>query len=96
MVDELDFSKEEEYVFLRKGNFCKNNFERRNIHCELLLNEKDVYTYIQKFIEERPYIQKIAFSDGCTLYQLNLFNWINKEYPYKDINQPLKRGPNGH
>lgn len=97
MVNELDFSEENKAFFEVQGNLLKKNFENRHVQTSLLYNTEEVYEYIQQFIKDRPYIKNVAFSDGVTLYQLNLFEWA-KENLGKDviINQPLKRGSNGH
>jgi hypothetical protein len=46
----------------------------------LLQNEIEVKTLIKSFVRERNYINKIAFSDSVTLYQLDLFDWIRERY----------------
>ena len=34
---------------------------------------------LRNLLKNRPYIKNVAFSDGVTLYQLNLFNWAKEE-----------------
>ncbi len=75
MVNELDFSEENSSFFEVQGNLLKKNFEKRHVQTSLLKNTEEVYEYIQQFILDRPYIKNVAFSDGVTLYQLNLFEW---------------------
>ena len=96
MVNEYDFSEENRLFFETQGSFLKKNFEKRHVDTTLLKNSEDVYSYIKEFIGKRPYIKNVAFSDGVTLYQLNLFNWAKNELGGVEINQPLKRGPGGH
>lgn len=81
----------------------KKAFEKRHVETSLLFHESEVYDYIKTFVSDRPYIKNIAFSDGVTLYQLDLFNWAQKELKSivvgggePTVNQPLKRGVNGH
>ena len=95
-VDECDFSKERSQLFDIQGGVAQRNFAKRHVEASLVSEKEEVYSYISKFIEERPYINSIAFSDGATLYQLELFNWVRKTYPDKDINQPLQRSRTGH
>ena len=92
MVDELNFEEEDKCFFHVQGGLLKNNFEKRNVDCTLMDDKNDIYDYIRNFIDSRPYIHNIAFSDGVTLYQLNLFDWVKKEYSQITVNQPLKRG----
>ena len=40
----------------------------------------EIYPFLQEFISQRSDIKDIAFSDGATLYELDLFNWINNNY----------------
>lgn len=78
MVNEYEFTEENKIFFETQGNLLKKNFERRHVETSLLYDNESVYAYIKKFIEDRPYIKNIAFSDGVTLYQLNLFNWAKE------------------
>lgn len=99
MVNELDFTEERRQLFDIQGGIMKRNFERRHVQCTLLHKKEDIYAFIEKYIftlQESERIEKIAFSDGVTLYQLDLFNWIKNKYPHFDINQPLERGNGGH
>lgn len=96
MVNEYDFTEENKIFFETQGNLLKKNFERRHVETSLLYDEESVYAYIKRFIEDRPYIKNIAFSDGVTLYQLNLFNWAKENLGGAEIKQPLRRGPGGH
>ncbi len=95
-VDELDFSREENFFFAKRGELLKKNFEKRFVETALLQDSEELKKFIIQFIADRPYIQNIAFSDGVTLYQLDIFNWIRETYPDKEINQPLERATNGH
>ncbi len=96
-VDELDFTNEFNTFFNIQGNSLKKKFEARRIKVHLLQNEIDIKALIKKFINERNYINKIAFSDSVTLYQLGLFDWIRETYKNDgyDINQPLQRSRTG-
>lgn len=99
MIDELDFTNEKRYLFERQGNLIKRNFERRNIKCTLLDSKEEVYDFLKIYINDliaNEKIEKIAFSDGVTLYQLGLFDWVRENYNFMDINQPLQRGSGGH
>ena len=96
MVNEYDFQEENKVFFETQGNLLKKNFEKRHVETSLLYNEESVYAYIKKFVEERPYIKNIAFSDGVTLYSLNLFNWAkdnlggrNQSALAKGLGRPL-------
>lgn len=96
MVNEYDFQEENKIFFETQGNLLKKNFEKRHVETSLLYNEESVYAYIKKFVEERPYIKNIAFSDGVTLYSLNLFNWAkdnlggrNQSALAKGLGRPL-------
>ncbi|NLW19634.1 MAG: LUD domain-containing protein [Candidatus Cloacimonetes bacterium] len=96
-VDELDFSAETQKLFEIKAGAIKRTFEQRRIQTQLLDDEEAVKAFITEFIAKRPEIKSIAFSDGVTLYQLDLFNWIQKQYGPKGfmINQPLERSETG-
>ncbi|MPN26539.1 hypothetical protein SDC9_173964 [bioreactor metagenome] len=57
----------------------------------------ELYSFIDKFIAERAYIQKISFSDSVTLYQLDVFKYIIEKYSdRKHIYCPLERSESGH
>jgi len=65
----------------------------------LLEDQDEVYSYIKEFVSQHPYINKIAFSDGVTLYQLDLFDYVLSEFSEfkdKEIILPLRRTPKGH
>ena len=58
--------------------------------------KNEVYNFIDEFVKERPHIHDIAFSDGVTLYQLDLFNWVKKHFKDYNVNEPLERSRTGH
>lgn len=95
-VNELDFVNEYRLFFERRASLCKKNFTRRNVQCAIMNSRDEVYPFIDDFISSHSDIKKIAFSDGVTLYQLGLFDYIKNKYPTYDINQPLERGSGGH
>ncbi len=95
MANEFIFEEEKKSFFEIQGNLLKKNFEKRNIPTSLLYKNEEVYEFIENFISDRPYIKNVAFSDGVTLYQLNLFDWARKNLRV-NINQPLERGEGGH
>lgn len=92
-VDELDFTNELKDLFEIQGAAIKRALETRRIQTHLLNDENEVRDYIRSFIAQRSQIRNIAFSDGVTLYQLDLFNWIKEEFGSAGftINQPLER-----
>lgn len=96
IVNERDFCNEESLFFSQQSCLLKKNFEKRNLPCSILNSSSEVYEYLETFISDRPYIKSIAFSDGVTLYQLNLFDWIKSNYGHLDIIQPLERSATGH
>lgn len=100
MIDELDFVQENKFLFEKKGDMLKRAFERRNVKCTLLESKNDIYPFLKNYVDDiytKEQIGKIAFSDGVTLYQLDLFNWFKSNYgDLLEINQPLERGPGGH
>lgn len=98
MVNELDFNKENEMLFSHRGVELIKNFNKRNLEVSLFQDSEDVYAYIEKFIIEHPYIHNISFSDGVTLYQLGLYQWVKDKYkePIFSVSEPLERGKNGH
>jgi hypothetical protein len=97
-VDELDFSKEHKAFFEIQGKVLKKKFGSRNVKIHLLQDSEEVKDLISDFIKEREHIRNIAFSDGVTLYQLGLFDWIKNNYKSKgySVNQPLERSRTGH
>ncbi|MFZ4796164.1 MAG: LUD domain-containing protein [Bacteroidia bacterium] len=95
-VNETEFSNEYNAFFNIQGDLLKKKFESRNLKCYLLQNEAEVKDFITNFINERNQIKDIAFSDGVTLYQLGLFDWIKSKYSENySINQPLERSRTG-
>jgi len=99
-VDETDLSKELSDFFHIQGKTTKEAFERRHVTTSLLESKEDIYSYLSQFIADRPYINTMSFSDGVTLYQLDLFNWArqnadqlgggrNQPAPSKKQNWPL-------
>ncbi len=97
-VDELDFSNEHKAFFEIQGRALKQKFESRRISLQLLQNGEEVNQLISNFIKERDYIKDIAFSDGVSLYQLGIFDWIKSKYTKEKgyhINQPLERSRTG-
>ncbi len=96
-VDELDFTQENKQFFELKGKVCKKNFERRNLPCYLMHEGDEVKSFIKKFIKDHTYIKTIAISDGVSLYQLNLYEWLQEEYGKDcEIIIPLERSQTGH
>lgn len=97
-VDEIDFSKENQAFFDIQGKLLKKRFGSRNITTHLLQNGDDVKNLISGFIREREHIRNIAFSDGVTLYQLGLFDWVKETFGKNgySVNQPLERSRTGH
>lgn len=83
-VDEYDFSTERRMLFNIQGETLKKNFLQRNVEAHLLSDRAELYPFLQSFIEEREDICDIAFSDGATLYQLGLFDWVNNTYSGKE------------
>jgi hypothetical protein len=96
-VNELDFTSEYNAFFEIQGKLLKQKFESRNLKCHLVQNEAEVKNFITGFIEERKHIKNIAFSDGVTLYQLGLFDWVRDNYGDNGftVNQPLERSRTG-
>lgn len=96
-VNELDFINELGSLFELQGNAVKKVLETRRIKTHLLKNLDELKAFIIEFIAQRSRIRSIAFSDGVTLYQLGLFDWIRAEYEKKGycINQPLERSSTG-
>ncbi len=96
-VDEKDFTNEYGAIFEIKGKIIKKQFENRNIQTHLLNDKQEVISFIETFIKERDYINKIGFSDGVTLYQLGLFDWVKKQYGENgyDVRIPLERTKTG-
>ncbi len=96
-INETDFTNEYDALFNIKGNAIKKQFENRNIQTHLLQDEQEVKDFIESFIKDRKNIKKIGFSDGVTLYQLGLFEWIKNKYEKNgfDIRIPLERTKNG-
>lgn len=77
-VDETDLSKELSDFFHIQGKTTKEAFERRHVTTSLLESKEDVYQYLNQFVADRPHINTVSFSDGVTLYQLDLFNWARQ------------------
>lgn len=96
MVDELNLIEEENTLFNLRGGMLKTNFGRRNLEVHLLQDKSEVYKFIEDFIASRSYINDISFSDGVTLYQLGLYNWVKEKYSHLNVTEPLERGENGH
>lgn len=104
VVNEYDFTTERRMLFDIQCDTLKKNFLQRNVEVHVMRSRNELYPFIEGFIGNRSDIKDIAFSDGATLYELNLFNWVNQKYLGKpsvgggiyEVNQPLKRGKNGH
>jgi len=79
-VDETEFSKERESLFAIQGGTIKKAMESRRINTHLFVDVDSAKAYIEEFISKRDYIRDIAFSDGVTLYQMGLFDWILDKY----------------
>ena len=79
-VDETELTKERQLLFAIQGQAIKNALESRRINTQLLDDVGSAKAYIEEFIRERDYIRDIAFSDGVTLYQMGLFDWILDKY----------------
>ena len=97
-VDELDFREENKRFFEIQCAYLKKRFEQKNLPCHLFTESKEIYSFISQFVKDRPWIKNIAFSDGVTLYQLNLFDWVRQNFTAEEgftINQPLERGKTG-
>ena len=104
VVNEYDFTTERRMLFEIQSKTLSKAFERRNVSVHVMKSRDEIYPFLQEFISQRSDIKDIAFSDGATLYELDLFNWINNNYSGRQavgggnysVNQPLKRGKNGH
>jgi len=95
-VDELDLSKERSQLFHIQGETLKKSFEKRHIPTALLENKDEVYAYIEEFVKAHPKVKTIAFSDGVSLYELDLYDWCKKRFPDLDVDFPLERSNTGH
>jgi hypothetical protein len=97
-VDETELTKERESLFAIQGGTIKKAMESRRINTHLFVDVDSAKAYIEEFISKRDYIRDIAFSDGVTLYQMGLFDWILDKYSGGGytINQPLERSRTGH
>jgi hypothetical protein len=97
MVDETNIQKEADYFFRSQTGFLKKKFESRRIKVHIANDGNHVRQLLTDFIEERPHINKISFSDSVTLYQLGIFEFVfNKWGNKKDIHWPLERTSSGH
>jgi len=92
--NELDLDKVYERYWQTRFELCKRSFLKENIPFHIVNNGAEVKDFIRQFITDRPEIKNITFSDGVTLYQLDLFEWVQKEFTQKrgyKVTQPLKR-----
>ena len=89
-INELDLTQERSQLFHIQGEILKSNFEKRHIPTSLLENEEEVYLFIENFVKTHPKIESIAFSDGVSLYELNLYDWCKEKFtpPTFDVNFP--------
>ena len=93
-VNELDLTKEFDDYYEPRYRMLERAFKDVNIPFSLFNEAGEVTQFINDFIQARPHIKNIAFSDGLSLYQLGLFDWAQEHYPESEgyqINQPLKR-----
>ncbi len=95
-VDETDLEKEYDDFFEVRFSQLKKIFESRRINVYPAYNKIDVYHLVDDIIRSREHINKISFSDGVTLYQLDIFGHIFETFPDKDIAWPLQRSKSGH
>ncbi len=95
-VDETNLENEFESLFLSQFALLKKSFESRRISVYSANNKEEVYKIIDDFIEKRSYIKKISFSDGVTLYQLGLFDYMLDKYKNLNVLWPLRRSKSGH
>lgn len=96
--NELDLDKVYERYWQTRFELCKRSFLKENIPFHIVNNGAEVKDFIRQFITDRPEIKNITFSDGVTLYQLDLFEWVQKEFTQKrgyKVTQPLKRTESG-
>ena len=96
--NDLDLDKVYERYWQTRFELCKRSFLKENIPFHIVNNSNEVKDFIRKFIADRPEIKDITFSDGVTLYQLDLFEWVQKEFTQKrgyKVTQPLKRTESG-
>lgn len=96
VVDETQLNKEFDFLFQKQFELLKKKFESRRINTYAANNTRDVYNIVDEIISSRQYIHDISFSDGVTLYQLDIFNYIINKYNDKRIHWPLKRSESGH
>lgn len=80
VVNEYDFTTERRMLFEIQSKTLSKAFERRNVSVHVMKSRDEIYPFLQEFISQRSDIKDIAFSDGATLYELDLFNWINNNY----------------
>lgn len=94
-VNECDFTQENSLWFNIVGGVISKNFGKRNIQVHLCDDEDAIKSLIKEFVATHPDIKTIAFSDGVTLYQLNLFDWVRDEFHGYNVLQPLRRLKDG-
>ena len=95
-VDETDLKNEYDNFFEVQFAQLKKAFESRRINIYPAQNKIDVYHLVDNIIRNREHINKISFSDGVTLYQLNIFEHIFEVFPEKNVVWPLQRSKSGH
>ncbi|MDD2495365.1 MAG: LUD domain-containing protein [Tissierellia bacterium] len=97
IIDETDLIDEEKMFFNTQVSILKKKFGGRRIDVHGIQNVSELYSFIDSFIEERSYVNKISFSDSVTLYQLDVFNYILENYAKeKEVFWPLERSKSGH
>lgn len=96
-VDETNLVEEFDAQFDHQFRFLKDKFESRRINCYPAYSMENVQDIINQFIIKREYIKEISFSDGVTLYQLGIFDFIREKFgATHSINEPLERSDSGH
>ncbi len=97
IIDEKDTSREKTFYFKSQAATIAKNCERKNINfyeCEDKNSAKKLVSGLVKKFKKKTGVTKLGYADSVSLHQIEIFDEIEK-ISNLDINNPLKRWPDG-
>lgn len=97
IIDEKDTSREKTFYFKSQAATISKNCKKKNINfyeCESKNSAKKLVSILVKKFKKKTGVTKLGYADSVSLHQIEIFSEIEK-ISNLDINNPLKRWPDG-
>ena len=97
IIDEKDTSREKTVYFKSQAKTIAKNCKRKNINFYETENKESARILVSELVKKfknKKGITKLGYADSVSLHQIEIFKEI-EEIPDLNINNPLKRWPDG-